>query len=361
MISLIQFEVKRKLWKKTMVWKYILLFIILGLIVHADVFLNYLQANQKVSVSLDTSVEDYSTYFEDSDIVCFEEGSSNRLVFEDDWKLYVAEEVDETVIEEIHKNIQRIPGFSYYDRNYELIIHHSIIKDRSLELVMYTILYFLFLSKSVAITQDVIEDKLNGMNDMLLSSISARKHLLAKISIGWICILIETVLSFGCMILWFIMRFGFHIEKIYQWIQQWLIMDAVQFHTELVIIGIVAMVLGMFLLQMLILTYMSQAKSIEEANQMTLWVHLVPVILYYVCFSMFSMNFMQIEIGKSMLLVPLLQTLLLPLSLSYERKITIIFILGVVSSVVYIILFLYFGITVYRKRVLNIEKSYEPI
>ena len=101
---------------------------------------------------------------------------------------------------------------------------------------------------------------------------------------------------------------------------------------------------------------MSKAKSIEEANHMMIWVHSLPILIYFVAMSIFDINV--INYCKY---IPFLQTLLLPMSLSLDGEISLIYYGYIFLEGIFLYFLLYFSKNSMRKSILDIEKSYVPI
>lgn len=357
MINMIFFGLKRKLWNKKYVLKLMIIFIVLGGILYVDRILENITLFQRVQVSLDESTIMYKEYFKDTVNVEYVDKANIRIVFEDDWKIYSDEVISEEVMFDIQKSISKVPGYTYTEPLYDISYYHSRIKDPYLELIVYTMVYFILMSKSVGSVQEIIEDKHSGMASYYLTCISSNQYVVCKIVEGWIQVFIEYICMFVFICIWSLIRYGYPFtHQLYDWIQNFIVLDESYFRLPILLVGIVSMLIGIFMIQYVIVLFMSKSKSIEEANHMMIWIHSFPILIYYVAMSIYDTNV--INYCKY---IPFLQTLLLPMSLSLEGKISLIYYGYMLLEGIFLYFLLRLSKNSMRKSILDIEKSYVPI
>ena len=349
MSSLIFFGLKRKLYNSKYLIRLLLVFVCIGFVINIDVLYSLFLQTSVIEIKLDESVNEYISYFENTETIHFVENSENTLVYEDKWKLYVSCEIDSEIVNDLGRLIEKIPGNQMYAK-YEIEVYHSRLKDISMELIVYTMLYFMLMSRSVSIVQEIIEDKVCGMHTLYLTSLSCNKYVIAKIVEGWIQSFFEVfcVILFGCM--WLVLRFGVFMNNGFmQWLESWFEVDLIYIRLDIVMVGVVILLVGLFVLQYVIVVYMSKAKTIEEANHMTIWVHLVPIVYYYLSYGIY-----QLGIRKVLIMVPGIQTLLLPMSLSFEGSVKVYIIIGCILLLLSVGYVYIFAEKMTRKRMLNL-------
>ena len=344
---MIRFGLKRKLWNRKYLMKLVIVFACIGFVVNVDIL--YKSMTNKVLIKLDESVGEYIQYFKDTDTIQFVSDADIRLVYEDKWIVYTSYDVSHEVLEDIEEQIGKIPEFNR-NMNFEVSVYHSRTKDESLEFIVYTVLYFLFMSKSIIIVQEIIEDKVCGMQKLFLTSISCKEYIRSKIFEGWLQVVIENVIMVLFGVIWIFIRFGMYRNNGFKpWLESWLILDSAYFRFDIVLIGIVLLMVGLFIMQYIIVVYMCKAKTIEEASHMTVWIHILPIVIYYFCYSFYKES-----VSKCLLLLPFLQTLLLPMSLSFEGEITPFIGVGVVFLAINVVFMIVFKDKRVKKRMLNI-------
>lgn len=351
MISMILFGLKRKLWNRRFLLKIVFMFICVGIVIYLDTIFS-LFVNTKIEIAIDPSVGEYSEYLKDTDRITFIDKADIRLVFDDGWKLYSDEIIMGDVVDEVYQVLDAIEGYHGVSRDYEIEVHSSRIMDYSMELVIFTCIYFLFISKSISIVQEIVEDKVCGMLKLYLTSMQSHVYVLCKIVESWLQVVFENLLLVLSIVVWLCIRFGVYIENGFrQWFALWIDMDGSMIRFEVVVIGLVFLLVGLFVMQYCILWYMASAKTIEEANHMTVWIHVLPILIYYCSYSLYSFGLLNCSVY-----IPFLQTLLLPMSLSYMGKITPNIAINMVFCIVFGVVLVSGSRKYIQRRLLNIEK-----
>lgn len=329
MTRMIYFGLKRKLWNFKYLMKLFLMFCLIGGILHIDVLFDNLLVLQRDQIQLDKIATSYEEYLVDS------------VNDEYEWE---NNDTTERVLE----------IFDYENEKdlYEANSCYSNTKDPYLELVVYTIFFFIFMAKSIGSVQEIVEDKLSGRAKYLLTCISAYKYVICKILEGWIQVFIEYICMFVFICIWSIFRYGYpFINYLYDWMQNFIVLDGSYFRLSILTVGIISMLIGIFMIQYVIVLFMGKAKTIEEANHMIIWIHSFPICIYYVSMVIYDSNAI-----KYYKFIPFLQTLLLPMGLSFEGKISVIYIGNILLEGLFLYVLLQFSKNHMRKSILNIEK-----
>lgn len=363
MWSLIQFDVKRKYRNPAVLVYCIVLFIVSGLLIHLDKIWALFQPDALVSIYLEPSVVEYQEYFKDTEFVYFQTDNKEadaHLVLEDDWKLYCEKGIRQDVIDSIEQQIQQIPieGKKEIHRpvTHQLFVSESKIPDYSMELILITVLYFMLLSKSSNTVYDILTEKNNGMLDLYLTSISAQKHLLAKIIVNWVKSGIDFLIGFLFTVFWIMIRFGFG-NAFEQWTHEQISFENSYFDGSLVLAIVFTMVVGLVLSQVLITLYICKVQNKDEAEKLNFPIQVMCILLYYVCFYMYQQGWYGTIGGNLLSFIPFANTLSLPMSLVFNRNVTGMIQLGMIMSVVLVVLVIRYGGNVYKNRILNIKKQ----
>lgn len=364
MWSLIGFDLKRKYQNQATVLHFLVVFLVIGFILHLDLIFMYLHSDSVTQIYLDPSTIPYQQYFQNTDEVIFQTTTNDTvasLVLEDDWKLYCNQSLSKNVILEITKQVNHIPVLSNqkvsFTTNHELFVMESKIPDYSMELILITFLYFILLSKSSGTVYDILLEKTCGMLDYYLTSFSARKHLLAKILVNWLKTGFDLLISFLFVIIWVMIRFGFGNHQWNQWMNQNVSLYNSYWNGSLVAIGLFSMIVGMLMMQLLIVLFVCKVQNEEEAEKVNFPIQIGCIGLYYLCFYVYQQGWFQNMCGKIFSFIPFLNTLALPMSLLFSRRITIEWIFAFLFAVFLAILGIKYGSNCYRTRVLNIKKQ----
>lgn len=268
---------------------------------------------------------------------------------------YLVDSVNDEYEWENNDTTERVLEIFDYENEkdlYEANSCYSNTKDPYLELVVYTIFFFIFMAKSIGSVQEIVEDKLSGRAKYLLTCISAYKYVICKILEGWIQVFIEYICMFVFICIWSIFRYGYpFINYLYDWMQNFIVLDGSYFRLSILTVGIISMLIGIFMIQYVIVLFMGKAKTIEEANHMIIWIHSFPICIYYVSMVIYDSNAI-----KYYKFIPFLQTLLLPMGLSFEGKISVIYIGNILLEGLFLYVLLQFSKNHMRKSILNIEK-----
>ena len=77
---------------------------------------------------------------------------------------------------------------------------------QNLMFMIITSIYFMMLSYSSVIANEVVYEKTSKILELILTSVSAKTHFISKMLIGWLTIMIQTLLTGGIIALWILIR-----------------------------------------------------------------------------------------------------------------------------------------------------------
>ncbi len=256
------------------------------------------------------------------------------------------------------------------DIMYPTIVWHDEdqAKDGEYGFMIITSIYFLMLSFSTTVANEVVVEKTSNTCEMMLTSISYKEHYYAKMLIGWFAIIIQAISLLAIIGFWFVLRLI--IDKgeglfalFYQW--QWIPIPGVNFITLLANISIKSeqiitwllllffLFSGILLVQLIVLLCSVHIESIEEASSIQGPFYLGLLVLYYVVLLLNNPSFMQSILGLIVSSLPLFSMLFMPVRLLfYAVTVAEWFLAGIVSVVVLGLAIIY-GEAYYKRHLLR--------
>ena len=108
---------------------------------------------------------------------------------------------------EVKRNLENaIMRYEHAEWIPEVDVREEIHPDFSLGLILLTFLYFESLSKGTVIAGEIVDDKLSGMSDMILSSMNPEKHMNTMIRYAWLTRIIDGGIFAAGILFWGMIR-----------------------------------------------------------------------------------------------------------------------------------------------------------
>ncbi len=242
---------------------------------------------------------------------------------------------------------------------------------QNLMFMIITSIYFMMLSYSSVIANEVVYEKTSKILELILTSVSAKTHFISKMLIGWLTIMIQTLLTGGIIALWILIRnsydggfgllaFGNRLGIIpmkflsFSELLSYLKIDGQMISAFM--IALVFLVLGILFLQMIMVIVSSFVTSIEESSNVQAPCYLILLVIYY--FTLFVNNPYQMSegIGYILSFVPFFSMLFMPCRLLIQNVSTYEIAIALFMAITAIIFILDFGLYFYKQGILDNKK-----
>ena len=242
---------------------------------------------------------------------------------------------------------------------------------QNLMFMIITSIYFMMLSYSSVIANEVVYEKTSKILELILTSVSAKTHFISKMLIGWLTIMIQTLLTGGIIALWILIRnsydggfgllaFGNRIGILpmkflsFSKLLSYLKIDGQMISAFM--IALIFLVLGILFLQMIMVIVSSFVTSIEESSNVQAPCYLVLLVIYY--FTLFVNNPYQMSegIGYVLSFVPFFSMLFMPCRLLIQNVSAYEIVIALFMAITAIIFILDFGLYFYKQGILDNKK-----
>lgn len=348
MNELLQFSLQRRLFNKTMITWNCILFLIVG---------GFFFIDKGINVFFPSMQEPYHIYIEEVEFYEFIKDQSNdQYVFH----LYKDELEEKRVIvkreEIIYKYSEKIELTVYLSREYheyqKMIMYQElqvddytiqrletqellkrVVEDEitssngALSFLVITSIYFFLLSFSTMIANEIVYEKATKTLELILTSVSARTHLHAKILTGWLYMGVQLGFACSSIALWFLIRNSYDqgvgfckfvnsIQVIpYLFIDFPSILSMLNEHLSMLplfLVGLGILFSGMLLIQLILVFLSSFVTSLEEASSLQAPFYFVLVSIYYITMFLNDPYSLTYGAGYYLSFVPVFSMLLMP-------------------------------------------------
>lgn len=242
---------------------------------------------------------------------------------------------------------------------------------QNLMFMIITSIYFMMLSYSSVIANEVVYEKTSKILELILTSVSAKTHFISKMLIGWLTIMIQTLLTGGIIALWILIRnsydggfgllaFGNRLGIIPMKLLSFSeLLSYLKIDGQIIsafMIALVFLVLGILFLQMIMVIVSSFVTSIEESSNVQAPCYLILLVIYY--FTLFVNNPYQMSegIGYVLSFVPFFSMLFMPCRLLIQNVSAYEIVIALFMAIAAIIFILDFGLYFYKQGILDNKK-----
>ena len=231
-----------------------------------------------------------------------------------------------------------------------------------------TSIYFMLLSFSTAVANEVVNEKTSNVIEIILTSISHKEHYYSKLLIGWFTMLSQLLIhSFG-FIFWFVMRTIFDngtkmMNVLYR--MRWLPVQYISFEDwfysmniglsqlSIIILCAIFLMLGILLVQLLMVLLSVHINSIEEAAAIQGPFYIGMLVIYYMAIFINSFEQLNQGWGYYFSYVPILSMLFMPSRLLNTYVSSSELLLAFLIALLTLLICLKFGKEHYRKNLLK--------
>ncbi|MDP3305745.1 MAG: ABC transporter permease [Erysipelotrichaceae bacterium] len=234
--------------------------------------------------------------------------------------------------------------------------------------MVITSIYFMLLSFSTAVANEVVNEKTSNVIEVILTSVSHKEHYYSKLLIGWFTMLSQLVIHGFGLIFWLMVRVAFDsggglLELLYRW--QWILVQYQSIEewlhsynigiTEIstVILCAIFLMLGILLVQLLMVLVSVHINSIEEAAAIQGPFYLGMLIVYYMAIFINSSEQLNQGWGYLFSYTPILSMLFMPSRLLSTNVTISELVLSLGIALLTLIIFLILGEDYYRKNLLK--------
>ncbi len=379
MRELIRFSLKKRFFNKMYLLFNILLFLVIGFVMNADRLIR-INSMEIKTVCLDSSTQQYRTYLKDllNDYQIIESDEKQPddvavLHLNRKWEIITRNKLDKVTEEKLEKAIRTAVSKQKYQQadeilkdcisayeETEIISRYENETDRKNDPVwlIYSLIYFLIMSFSGVIANEILYEKSTHTLDLILTSLKAEEHFMAKILTGYLSLLIQGGCCMGMLLVWGMFRYlNDHFAGLISFIQNNLTEqgDVLSFNVSLpeVIVILISVFAGIFTLQTVLFVNAASVSNTEDASGGQAPFYLLLVIGYYLLLIYGDEAFMNSSAVKIMSLLPVSSMVFLPCRIII-RNITVLEIivsLAVAGGMLLIIIESF--LPVYKKRLLN--------
>lgn len=241
-------------------------------------------------------------------------------------------------------------------------------KTNHLGFVVITSIYFMLLSFSTAVANEVVNEKTSNVIEVILTSVSHKHHYYSKLLIGWLTMVTQLFIHGFGFVFWLMVRtvydqgFGL-LEMVYRW--GWLQERVLSFGSLLsslnvtisqginVLLCATFLMLGILLVQLLMVLLSIHINSIEEAAAIQGPFYLGMLVIYYMAIFINSSQQLNQGIGYALSFVPVFSMLFMPSRLLSVNVLTSELLLSLFIALVMLIFCVVIGQEHYKRNLLK--------
>ena len=406
MKNLIMFSLKRRFLNKATIILNILLFVLLGCGFFADKLVLLIKPDlfSPLTIYVDDHLwENKELFFDDNSLYEIyqydnQEISENEYVLyhgNPEWivqSLYAVNAVDMQKITIIIQQYQQNEWLSSSKLNQlteikevlNPVIVSKVLSEtlnidsdkQNMMFVVITSIYFMMLSFSSVIANEVVYEKTSKILELILTSVSAKVHFLSKMFIGWLTITIQTLFTGFFFVFWVFYRqiYDHGHDLLDFFYKLGLIKVEANTFSEFLIklnidhdiimlflLGLAFLFLGILFLQMIMVIVSSFVTSIEESSNIQSPCYLILLVIYYFTLSINTPYQMSAGIGYYLSFVPFFSMLFMPCRLLLQTVPLYEIIISLAIAFIAILLVIDFGSHIYKLGILDNKRISQKV
>jgi len=227
--------------------------------------------------------------------------------------------------------------YKYEDNQFK----HQII------ILFLTSIYFMLLNFIAVNSNEIIMEKTSHMIPIILTHVKIKTHFISKLIIGFASVLFQIISSIGIVgligysryqldkgegLIRLLVKFlpfkldSFNLDDILK------LLDLSMNDLVQVSIGLVFIVIGIFIIQILILILSSKVKTMEEAASIQGPFYLVLLIIYYLALSLNTTQSLSSNLGLTLSYLPIFSMLIMPMRLLTQHVMPIEIMISILFS-----------------------------
>jgi len=346
MKELIIFSIKRRFFNKATLFFNVLFLTIAILVFNLDRIMTIIQPDINTPIAIKTTENKLQEYVE-------KEYTRITVTKEADIEIKVKESIYEvistyplnayqtnSIVDLLNKYYDSLPlteleqeYLEYYDTFLTLNIEfknktdENKAKNNILAFMIITTIYFMMISFSAMAANEVVYEKSTKLLETILTTLSVSAHFYGKMLIGWLNIIIQSLMSGALVLSVFLWRFyddkGVKLCECLQKmdlidnsinslkdVMNWLSVDG-RFVGDMSLIMIILM-LGIVSVQVIMVSISSFVSSVEEAGNIQSPMYIIFMGLYYFSLSMNQPAHLEKGLGKLCSFLPVTSMLFMP-------------------------------------------------
>lgn len=227
--------------------------------------------------------------------------------------------------------------YKYEDNQFK----HQII------ILFLTSIYFMLLNFIAVNSNEIIMEKTSHMIPIILTHVKIKTHFISKLIIGFASVLFQIISSIGIVgligysryqldkgegLIRLLVKFlpfkldSFNLDDILK------LLDLNMNDLVQVSIGLVFILIGIFIIQILILILSSKVKTMEEAASIQGPFYLVLLIIYYLALSLNTTQSLSSNLGLTLSYLPIFSMLIMPMRLLTQHVMPIEIMISILFS-----------------------------
>lgn len=227
--------------------------------------------------------------------------------------------------------------YKYEDNQFK----HQII------ILFLTSIYFMLLNFIAVNSNEIIMEKTSHMIPIILTHVKIKTHFISKLIIGFASVLFQIISSIGIVgligysryqldkgegLIRLLVKFlpfkldSFNLDDILK------LLDLSMNDLVQVSIGLVFILIGIFIIQILILILSSKVKTMEEAASIQGPFYLVLLIIYYLALSLNTTQSLSSNLGLTLSYIPIFSMLIMPMRLLTQHVMPIEIMISILFS-----------------------------
>lgn len=296
----------------------------------------------------------------------------------ENYDIWARVETNPLVIAQIEmalRQVERLQLIASGQMMWKEVYLHSLEKNESKAqnwgFICITAVYFVALSFAGTVANDVVYEKSTRMMELILTSVDATTHLIAKLVGGWLVLLIQlgifAVEFLSCMVLRMAydggeglmklaMEFGV-IDKVYaisfKSIWKWIHANGEM--CAYIFVGLILLFLGILLVQSILVIFSSFISSIEEAGNIQSPFYLLLMGVYYLTLFVNNSESMNHGLGRVLSLLPFFSMLCMPCRIFYHALPISDILISLLAATFALVVVLILGTPLYKKGVLSYQ------
>lgn len=227
--------------------------------------------------------------------------------------------------------------YKYEDNQFK----HQII------ILFLTSIYFMLLNFIAVNSNEIIMEKTSHMIPIILTHVKIKTHFISKLIIGFASVLFQIISSIGIVgligysryqldkgegLIRLLVKFlpfkldSFNLDDILK------LLDLSMNDLVQVSFGLVFILIGIFIIQILILILSSKVKTMEEAASIQGPFYLVLLIIYYLALSLNTTQSLSSNLGLTLSYIPIFSMLIMPMRLLTQHVMPIEIMISILFS-----------------------------
>ncbi|MBE6103872.1 MAG: ABC transporter permease [Erysipelotrichaceae bacterium] len=372
MKELVLFSLNKRFRNRMTVIMNLLLLVILGFAAHIDWFMTI----ENTTICLDQSISRYHERFLKirHEGLKYETGNegTNVLCFDDGWVLKSDGKLDDNTVEEIRNDIIGIITGEYYEKadlktkgyidEYNKITLTQLCtedeEDGNQPWVIVSVVYFLILSYSNLIANEVVYEKATNTLGLILTSVSERTHFLSKILIAYLSLFLQGFALVLMVSFWLIERY---LEDRLQGLLVFLVRilpaetvsSVMETGSGRLLFTALLVMAGILTIQTLMLIFFSGFTNSDDTGTYQAPFYLAAAAGYYFLLIKGTAEFFKAPFSIILSFVPVFSMIFMPCRMSVGDVSWVEIIISLILAVSLLVLIILMGMPVYRKRILN--------